>query len=146
MNKVFSLASVNVTINTQRGDQIVIGGGGKLLGTVSYSYDNSLFDIFSTADGGAGATFNKSLAGKITFDFKQTSPLIDTLTDYILWCRANPEKAEATVKCTDNSGNINFSATGVFPSSIPDNSVTETAGNRSFKFGACEIIPERGIA
>lgn len=145
MKKVFSLSNVNVTLTTGRGDQISIGGGGKLLGTVSYEYDNSLFDITTSADGGAAVSFNKSLAGTITFDFKQTAPTISVLVDYIMWCRNNPDKAEASLTCRDDSGNIPFSANGVFPNNIPGNTVSETVGNRSFKFKACEIIPEEVV-
>jgi hypothetical protein len=146
MKKVFSLASVTLTINTGRGDQITIGGGGKLLGSVGYSYDSSsMFDISTTADGGAAVSFNKSLAGTISITFKQTAPTIDELVKYILWCRNNPENAEATVKCIDNSGNINFTATGVFPKSIPQNTVSDSAGDRTFDFAACEIIPEEAV-
>ena len=145
MKKVFSLASVNLTITTGRGDQISVGGGGKLLGTVGYDYDNPLFSVTSTADGGAAVSFNKSLAGTISLSFKQTAPTIDILTDYIKWCRENPEKAEATFTCRDNSGNINFEANGVFPAKIPSNNVGENIGERSFNFAACEIIPGEGV-
>lgn len=141
MKRVFSLASVNATIENEYFGQITIGGGGKLLGTISYDYDNSLFDITSTADGGAAVSFNKSLAGKVSISFRQTAPKIDELTDFIMKCRTEPEKAESTITCRDNSGNINFYATGVFPTRIPSNSMGERIGDRTFDFGCCEINP-----
>lgn len=142
MKRIFSLASVNVTITTGRGDQISIGGGGKLLGSVSYTYDNSLYSVSSTADGGAAVGLNRSMAGTISFDFKQTAPIINILTEYFIYCRNNPEKAEASMECRDSFGNINFTATGVFPSKLPGNTMGETVGNRTFEFSACEIEPK----
>ena len=140
MKKVFSLASVNLTIDNEYFGQITISGGGKLLGSVGYSFANNLFDVTSTADGGAAVSFNKSLAGSVSISFTQTSPKIDEITDFILKCRNEPEKAEATITCRDNSGNINFFANGAFPSKLPDNSMGESPSSRSFSFECCEII------
>lgn len=141
MKKVFSLASVTLTINNENFGNVTIGGGGKLLGSVSYSFRNNLFDVTSTADGGAAVSFNKSLAGDVSLSLRQTAEKIDELSEFIKKCRTEPEKAEATITCRDGSGNINFVANGCFPNKIPENTMGETPGDRTFGFVCCEIIP-----
>lgn len=142
MAKVFSLTTVTVVIENNMLGNITIGGAGKLLGTVSYSYDNDIFGMDSTPDGGYVSNFNASKAGKISVTFKQTSSHIAELTEYYNKCRDNPEQAMATLRITDSLGNIAATANGVFPVKIPDNSVADTAGNRTFEFVAGEIISE----
>lgn len=140
--KVFSLSTVNVVITNSTYGQITIGGSGKLLGEVRYGYVNDLFRMQTTPDGGAVFDYNKSLAGTINITFKQTSYHIAELLDFIRWCRNNPQSAESSITITDTLGNIACQASAVFPSKIPDNSVTETASDRTFDFHAGEIISE----
>lgn len=141
-NNVFSLSSVVLTINNPNRGLITIGGGGKLVGSIGYSFKDSMFTQETTADGGAVVSFNKSKAGSVTVDITQTSPIIKDLVDYLLWCREHPELAFADIECRDATGNLEFSATGVTPVSIPGNTVGSTATSRSFTFNAVEINPK----
>lgn len=142
MAKLFSLTTVTVVIENPTLGNITIGGAGKLLGTVGYSYDDDIFTMDSTPDGGYVSNFNGSRKGRFSIAFKQTSSHIAELTEYINKCRDNPSQAMATLRITDSLGNIAATGNGVFPSKIPDNQVTETAGNRTFDFVAGEIISE----
>lgn len=144
--KTISLASFVLTLNNpNRGDQINIGGGGKLIGNVTYSYENNMFSITSTADGGVVGSHNASLAGNVAIQFTQTSPDIDNLVNYILWCRSNPDLAgDATISAKDSSGVFAFTASGCLPQKIPDNTMQETAATRSFVFLCAELIPNEG--
>lgn len=139
--KVFSLASVTLTIENGTFGTITIGGGGNLLGTVGYAYDNSLFSVDSTADGGAAVSFNNSLAGTVDISLKQTASKIDEMCEFIMKCRTQPEVAESIITCRDKSGNINFVANGSFPAKIPANSMSERVSDRTFNFVSCEIVP-----
>lgn len=144
--KVFSLSSVMVTIsnndfgNTTFGYKMSLGGGGKLIGSIKYSYAKDLFTQETTADGGAVVSFNKSLAGTISIDITQTSVYIPQLVEFVNWCRNNPEKAFSQITITDTAGNIQCTANNVTPVRIPDNTISGTAGSRTFDFNAKEII------
>lgn len=143
---VYSLASVTLDISNPNYDEkLSIGGNGALLGTVEYSFNNNLFTIESSADGGSAVSFNNSLAGAVSISLTQTSAKIEKLIKFILWCRENPTEAESTITCYDVANNINFVARGVFPTKIPGNSVSERIGSRRFDFGACEIVVGGGV-
>lgn len=138
--KVISLASANVTINnSNRGDMLSFGGSGKLLGQLSYAYANNVFDMESTPDGGYAVSHNASKVGTVTIEFTQTSPVVDMLCEYILWCRDNPELAAAKITVTDSTGVINMQAIDCVPQSYPANSLQATAQTRTFTF-LCGII------
>ena len=141
--KVVSLASTNITItNPNRGDMISFGGAGKQLGQVTYSFDNDIFGIKTTADGGYAFSHNASKAGKVTIQFNQTSEHVDTLCEYLLWCRDNPELAAAGITISDSTGVINMEAKDCFPQSYPQNEVGEGASSRTFTFICGAIIPK----
>lgn len=142
MAKVFSLTTVSVIITNTVYGQITIGGAGKMVGSVRYAYDKDAFSMESTPDGGYVANFNNDKSGSIEIDIKQSSSHVVELTNYINWCRNNPSQAMSSIKITDPLGNIACSANGVWPTKIPDNGVTESVGDRNFKFIAGEIISE----
>ena len=140
--RVLSLASVTLTIFNDTYGRISLGGGGKSIGTVSYSFEEDAFSMSTSADGGASVAHNKSDAGTISISYQQTSPQIPDLIRFIRWCKENPHLAESTMTSRDLTGNINFQANGVFPIKIPDNTVTGSIGDRTFNFISTEIIPE----
>ena len=142
MAKVFSLTTVSVVITNAIYGQITIGGAGKMVGNVGYSYNVDAFSLEHTPDGGYVMNFNNDKSGEINLSIKQTSSHIQELTDFINWCRNNPMSAMSDLKITDPLGNIAASATGVLPTKIPDNQVTESLGDRQFKFVAGEINSE----
>lgn len=145
--KVISLASANISINnTNRGDLISFGGGGKQLGQITYSFDNQMFNVQTTADGGYAVSHNASKSGKVTIQFNQTSPVIDTLCEYLLWCRDNPEIANANITITDSSGVINMEAKDCFPNEYPQNEIGESAAQRTFTFVCGVIIPKEYLS
>lgn len=140
--KVLSLADVVVTITNDIKGIITIGGGGKQLGSVGYSFSSEIFQLSPTADGGAAVSHNKSKAGNITLLIQQTSPHIGELVDYIRWARDNPFTAESTILIRDQSGLIACTATGCFPQQIPENSISATVGARNFTWVCAEINSE----
>ena len=140
--KVFSLTTVTVVIENDTKGNITIGGAGKLVGSVAYDYTENMFTMDSTPDGGYVSNFNGSKAGTISIAIKQTSSHIPELTDFIQWCRSNPELAMSKVTITDTLGNIACTANGVFPNKIPGNTVGRDAQDRTFEFVAGEIISE----
>lgn len=142
MAKVFSLTTVSVIITNPTKGQITIGGAGKLLGSVMYGFNHDIFTMDDAPDGGYVANFNGSKSGYIDIVFKQTSSNIPELVDFMNWTRSNPTLAGSELKIVDTLGNIAASASGVFPNKIPDNTVAETAGNRTFRFLAGEINSE----
>lgn len=142
MAKVFSLTTVTVVIENDTKGNITLGGAGKLVGSIGYEYDKSIFEMDSTPDGGYVGNFNGSKSGTISIAIKQTSSHIAELTDFIQWCRSNPALAMSKITITDTLGNIACSANGVFPTKIPGNTVGESAANRSFDFVAGEINSE----
>lgn len=142
MAKVFSLTTVAVVITNPIYGQLTIGGAGKMVGSIGYSYNEDAFSIDHTPDGGYVANYNNDKSGEINFSMKQTSAHIQELTDFINWCRNNPTNAMSTLKITDPLGNIAMSAAGVLPTKIPDNSISESLGDRSFRFLAGEINSE----
>lgn len=142
MAKVFSLTTVSVIITNDIYGQITIGGAGKLLGSVKYGYDADAFSLDTTPDGGYVANYNNSKSGYVEVDFKQTSSHIVEMTDFVNWCRSNPKNAASTLKIVDSLGNIACSAAGVYPTRIPDNSVSESAGSRTFRLIAGELESE----
>lgn len=144
--KVFSLAAVNAVISNDSYGQISIGGGGKLLDSIGYAFDNAMFTMSSAPDGGAMVAHNASRAGSINFQIEQTSPYIVSLSEFFKWCWAHPESAESTISVTDDTGNMVFDAIGVFPSKFPGNTIQAQQQSRSFDFVAAEINPqERNI-
>lgn len=142
MAKVFSLTTVTMVIDNPTKGTITIGGAGKLVGQVGYSYKNPVFSMDDTPDGGYVASFNGSKAGTITVQLKQTSSHIVELVDFITWCRENPGLAMSKITISDTLGNIACVGNGAFPTSIPANTVGGTAGDRQFDFVAGEIISE----
>lgn len=143
--RVLSLASVTLTIFNDTYGRISLGGGGKSIGTISYSFKDDAFSMSTSADGGASVSHNKSNAGTISISYQQTSPQIPELIRFIRWCKENPHLAESTMTSRDLTGNINFQANGVFPVKIPDNSVASSIGDRTFEFISTEIIPEEEV-
>ena len=142
MAKVFSLTTVTMVIDNPTKGTITIGGAGKLVGSVGYAYKNPIFSMDDTPDGGYVASFNGSKAGTISLTLKQTSSHIVELVDFMTWCRENPGLAMSKITISDTLGNIACVANGVFPTSIPANTVGGSAGDRSFGFSAGEIISE----
>lgn len=142
MAKVFSLTTVTMVIDNPTKGTITIGGAGKLVGQVAYSYKNELFSMDDTPDGGYVASFNGSKAGTISLTLKQTSSHIVELVDFITWCRENPALAMSKITISDTLGNIACVGNGAFPKAIPANQVGETAGDRGFEFAVGEIISE----
>ena len=147
MVKTISLASFVLTLtNPNRGDQIQIGGGGKLIGSCTYSYANDMFNMTSTPDGGAVGSHNASKFATVTITFTQTSPDIDTLQNYIMWCYTNPELAgDASITAKDSSSIMAFSATGCLPQRIPDNTLGDTPQQRQFTFLCAELTPNEHV-
>lgn len=143
--RVLSLTSITLTIINDTYGRISLGGGGKSIGTISYSFQDEAFSMSTSADGGASISHNKSDAGTISINYQQTSPQIPDLIKFIKWCKENPSLAESTMTSRDLTGNLNFQANGVFPVKIPDNSVSGSVGERSFSFIATEIIPEEEV-
>lgn len=146
MAKVFSLSTVTVVIANDTKGTITIGGAGKLVGNISYAFNEDSFSMESTPDGGAVASYNGSKAGSISLTIKQTSSHIAELTEFITWCKSNPQSAASKITISDPLGNIACIANYVFPVKQPENSVGTTAGDRTFNFIAGEIIPnERSV-
>lgn len=143
--RVLSLASVTLTIINETYGRISLGGGGKLIGNISYSFQESAFSMSPYADGGASISHNKSDAGTISITFSQTAPQIPDLIRFIRWCKENPHLAESTMTARDITGNIPFQANGVFPEKIPSNSVSSNVSDRTFNFLSTEIIPEEEV-
>lgn len=152
--QVLSLASVSVKISNANYGNVNLGGnryielagGGKLVDSISYSFTNDMFSVSSTADGGAYVSHNASRAGEISISCNQTSPHVPMLRNFFKWCQANPELAESTLIITDRTGNIACSCTGVFPTKLPEVTVSGTAGSQSFAFGAADIEAQEGNA
>ena len=141
--KVISLASANITINNaNRGDMISFGGAGKMIGQISYAFQNDMFAMETTPDGGYAFSHNGSKAGSITIQFTQTSPHIDTLCEYLLWCRDNPELAAADITITDSTGVINVEGKVCVPTKYPDNMLQASPQTRSFTFLCGELSPK----
>ena len=143
--RVLSLASVTITIINETYGRISLGGGGKLIGSISYSFQESAFGMTPSADGGASIAHNKSDAGTISIAFSQTAPQIPDLIRFVRWCKENPHLAESTMTARDLTGNIPFQANGVFPEKIPDNTVGSNVSERTFNFLSTEIIPEEEV-
>ena len=140
--KVFSLAAVTMVLtnpNYAGGSIITIGGGGNGVGSIGYAYNSEMFNISALADGGYGASHNNNRSGNVTLQLQQTSATIADLTDFLLWCWDNPTLAASSITVRDNVGNINFEAIDVLPQKLPDNTVNETVGNRTFTFLAGKI-------
>ena len=138
--QVFSLANVNVSIdNASIGSKLSLGGGGKNIGSIGYSFMNDIFSMNTSADGGATVSHNKSKAGTVSISIKQTSPYIRALEDYILQCRENPSQAAATITISDTTGNIQAVCSDCFPRNIPGNNVGDSPADRGFEFLCAEI-------
>lgn len=142
--KLVSLSTVSVTINNPEYEQIVIGGNGNLVGSVTMSRNTGAFSVSGSPDGGYVASFTKDRTGSFSISLSQSSSMIARLVRFINWCEAHPELAESTISVTDLLGNIVGYGSGVFPSKIPDNSVTDTAGSRTFEFMAGVVTFEEG--
>lgn len=139
--KLLSLASVNVKIANQTLGNLSFGGDGEALGTISYSYTNNMFNMETTADGGAAVSHNASRAATITISIIQTSDACADLADYISKCWDNPVAAGAVMTCCDGTNNIDFVAADVFPAKYPDNQIAETPAQRSFQFVCARLVP-----
>ena len=138
--KVVSLASMSVSIVNNEYDELIsFGGGGNQIGSASYSFEQPMFGMTPTADGGYSFNHNASKSGTISISVQQTSPVVDTLTRYLLWCRDNPELAAAEITIADNIGIIDVVGVDCLPTSYPDNSLQDTAQARTFTF-ACGVL------
>jgi len=141
--KIVSLASTNITINnTNRGDIISFGGAGKMIGEVKYDFAEEMFNIENAPDGGYAFGHNAAKNGTVSIQFLQTCPHIDTLIEYFLWCRDNPELAAAGITITDSTGVIDMEAKNCLPVKIPENVVGSSPANRTFEFICGEILPK----
>lgn len=136
MTKIVSLSTVSLTIANPNYEQIVVGGTGQLVGSVSMRRNNAAFSVAGAPDGGYVASFTRDKTGSVDIRISQSSSLISRLTRFILWCEANPELAESTISIIDQLGNMQGYASGVFPSKIPDNEVSGNATDRTFTFNA----------
>ena len=145
--KVVSLASANITINNKnRGDLISFGGAGKQLGSISYSFKDDFFGMETTKDGGYAVSHSASKAGTVSITFSQTSDHIDTLCEYILWCRDNPDLASASITIADSTGIINMEAKDCVPQNYPQNQLGENLETRQFTFLCGVIVPKEYLA
>lgn len=141
--KVLSLASVNITINnSNRDDVISFGGGGKLLGSVGYSFAEEIFTQVRSADGGYAYGHNASKAGTVTITINQVSAVVDVLDEYILWCRDNPELAAAGITIKDSSGVLHMEAKDCLPNTFPEKIMGATPGERTYTFLCGEVLPK----
>lgn len=141
--KVISLASMNVSIVNDNYDELIsFGGGGKQIGSASYGFSNNIFSMDSSADGGYSVSHNASKSGNFSFSIQQTSPVVDTLCKYILWCRDNPELASATITVSDSTGIINATGIDCVPTTYPENALGDSAQSRTFTFAAGIITPQ----
>lgn len=144
MAKLVSLSTVSVIIDNPDYEQIVIGGNGDLVGQVSMSRGNAAFSVNGSPDGGYVASFTKNRSGSFEIQLSQSSSLINRLTKFFIWCEANPNLAESTISVIDLLGNIQGYGEGVFPDVIPSNTITSSAGTRTFKFNAGIVTFEGG--
>lgn len=132
--RVLSLAKVNVSIRNENYGTLSIGGGGANIGSIAYTYENEMFKITSTPDGGAAASHNASHSATVTLTIKQTAPQVKELNDFIRWCWANPVAASSELVISDETGNISATAANLLPKKIPDNTINEEVGDRQFEF------------
>lgn len=139
MAKLVSLTTVALTISNPNYEQIVIGGNGNLVGSVTMSRDKSAFSVQGSPDGGYVAGYSKDRTGSFSISISQSSSLISRLRKFITWCEANPNLAESTISVTDSLGNMQGYGEGVFPDKIPDNTVGESPSSRTFNFFAGKI-------
>lgn len=140
--KILSLATVNVTINNaNRDDVISFGGGGKLLGSVAYSFAEDTFTQVRSADGGYAVGHNASKAGTVTVSIMQTSAVCDLLDEYIIWCRDNPELSPSGITIQDTTGVISIACVDCVPQKVPDKTVSAQPQERSYTFICGEINP-----
>lgn len=144
MAKLVSLSTVSLTINNPNYEQIVIGGGGKMVGSVKMSRTNDAFSMEGSPDGGYAVGYSKNRLGSFSIQLSQASSIVARLTRFINWCEANPNLAESTITVTDTLGNIQGFGSGVFPNKIPDNEVGDSLGSRTFDFMAGNIVFEEG--
>lgn len=144
MAKIVSLSTVSLTINNPNYEQIVVGGNGHLVGQVTMSRGNAAFTMQGSPDGGYVVGYTKNRTGSFNIQISQSSSLIARLTKFINWCEANPNLAESTITVTDLLGNIQGYGSGVFPDKIPDNTVSESVGSRTFNFLAGVVTFEEG--
>lgn len=139
--KVLSLAAVNVKIANDNFGTLSFGGQGESIGTISYSYTNNMFNMETTADGGAAVSHNASKAATITINILQTSDAAADLAEFFMQCWNNPVIARSQITCSDATNNIDFTAIEAFPVKYPDNQLTDTAAQRTFQFVCRELIP-----
>ena len=142
--RVYSLTTVNLVITNPTYGQITIGGGGKLVGQLSYNYNANIFDMEGSPDGGYVVNFQRNKTGQIQVSVNQTSPHIRELNEFAQWCSANPELSDSNMKITDSLGNIALSANGVYIQQIAPNQIGATASQRQYTFLAGEINVEEG--
>lgn len=144
MAKLFSLTTVQAVISNPNYEQIVIGGNGQLVGSISMQRSKGAFSMQGSADGGYAASYSKDKTGSVGVSISQASSLIGRLVKFINWCEANPNLAESSISITDSLGNLVGYAEGVLPDKIPDNSASETVGSRNFNFLVGRIEFEEG--
>lgn len=138
MAEKYSLSRVTVTIKNDTFKTLTLSGGSNR-DSIEVRRSNELFTKEDSADGPSVFSHNASKAGEIDIVIKQTSKLIADLVSFANFCQSNPELAESTIEIKDTFGVINVRAEGLFPSNLADNSVGQTAGNRTFSF-MCEKL------
>lgn len=144
MAKLVSLTTASVVINNPNYEQIIIGGNGQLVGSISMKRNNPSFSVEGSIDGGYVASYKKDHSGSLEVEISQSSSLIGRLRKFINWCEANPNLAESTITVLDTLGNMQGYAEGVFPDKIPDNSLGDSAGQRTYTFNCGKIEFEEG--
>lgn len=144
MPKLVSLTTVQVVITNPNYEQIIVGGNGSMMGSISLSRSNSAFAVTGYADGSYTTSYTKNRSGNISLSVSQGSSVINRLTRFINWCEANPNLAESTITVMDSLGVIQGYASGVYPEKLPDNIVSDSVQNRTFNFSAGVVTFEEG--
>ena len=143
MSKVYSLAQVSVTIQSNFGN-ISFGGNGVMLGSVQYSWDQAPFQrLAKSADGGSVVSHNGYKGGTISIALNQASNVIANLIDLCLKCRQDPANASLTLHIDDGEGlgNINIDGIDGFVTTIPNFTYqTGNISNRTFVFDCGELV------
>lgn len=139
----FDLASVVVTIKNPTIGTITLSGGSNKESILTRR-TNDLFSIEGSADGGNAVSANRNKAGEIEITINQTSRNIGDLTDFANFCQENPELAPSTIEIKDAFGVIKSRAEDVHPINLPDNTVGQTAGMRTFRYLTAKLDMQEG--
>lgn len=136
--EVYSLSRVIVTISNETFGSIQLGGGSNR-DEIVFRRTNPAFSKEDSADGNSVITHNANKSGEIDITLKQTSRVIGDLEDFFNFCQDNPSLAESRLVAKDEFGVIDVLATGLFPTTMADNTAGQTASSRTFPFIAANI-------